>query len=53
MIFNLQVDFHLGVLYNSDHFVKVENVDSDSFTPFQNGSLWQFAVFKVEVWMTP
>lgn len=45
----LQTEFHLGVLYNSDHFVKVENVDSDSFTPFQNGSLWQFAVFRVEV----
>ncbi|CAL8135359.1 unnamed protein product [Orchesella dallaii] len=43
-----QLDYHLGVLYNTDHFTKVENVDSDSFTPFQNGSLWQFAVFKVE-----
>jgi len=43
-----QLEFQLGVLYNADHFTKVEVVDSDSFTPFQNGSLWQFAVFRVE-----
>ncbi|CAG7786444.1 unnamed protein product [Allacma fusca] len=40
---------HLGVLYNSEQIDEVSVLESDAFSPFQNGSLWLFAVFRIKV----
>lgn len=50
LYFPLQMPYHLAVIYNSEQIPEITlPKDSATFTPFQNGSLTQFAIFKVKV----
>lgn len=43
------MNHYLGVMYDSEKIEEVIIPEAKEFCPIQNGSLWQFAVFKIKV----